>query len=194
MLSKGARTFDTSAAGRWIFVKIPGVTLQWDKGTTVIVRVEQHLQSQLEGLCGEYDGNVKDDLVTRGGIATADVLAFGDSWSADESCPAAITVIDPCDTNNHRKPWATKTCSILTDDAGVFAACHQHVDPEKYFKNCVFDACACDSGADCACLCTAIAAYTHECNRFGVHVNWRSNHLCPMQCDGCAGYSPCHSC
>ncbi len=38
----------------------------------------------------------------------------------------------------------------------------------------------CDSGGDCECLCTAIAAYAEECNRRGVYIRWRSQELCRM--------------
>uniref|UniRef100_A0AAR5QHC1 Hemocytin n=1 Tax=Dendroctonus ponderosae TaxID=77166 RepID=A0AAR5QHC1_DENPD len=59
---------------------------------------------------------------------------------------------------------------------------------------CVFDACACDQGGDCECLCTALAAYAQECNNRGAPVNWRSQLLCPMQCDRrCSLYKPCIS-
>lgn len=47
----------------------------------------------------------------------------------------------------------------------------------------VFDACvcfSCDSGGDCECLCTAVAAYAEECNRRGVYIRWRSQELCRM--------------
>lgn len=57
-------------------------------------------------------------------------------------------------------------------------ACHALVAPRKYYEACVYDACACDSGGDCECLCTAIHAYAQECNRFGVHVYWRSQQMC----------------
>lgn len=40
--------------------------------------------------------------------------------------------------------------------------------------------CSCDSGGDCECLCTAIAAYAEECNRRGVYIRWRSQELCRM--------------
>lgn len=39
---------------------------------------------------------------------------------------------------------------------------------------------SCDSGGDCECLCTAIAAYAEECNRRGVYTRWRSQELCRM--------------
>lgn len=37
---------------------------------------------------------------------------------------------------------------------------------------------SCDSGGDCECLCSAIAAYADECARHGLHVRWRSQELC----------------
>jgi len=47
-----------------------------------------------------------------------------------------------------------------------------------YLLRCVFDACACDQGGDCECLCTSFAAYTQECNAKGVILKWRSQDLC----------------
>jgi len=39
-------------------------------------------------------------------------------------------------------------------------------------------ACRCDSGGDCQCLCTAVAAFASECDRHGVYVKWRNQHFC----------------
>jgi hypothetical protein len=33
-------------------------------------------------------------------------------------------------------------------------------------------------GGDCECLCTAFAAYAHECNLRGIAIKWRSQQLC----------------
>ena len=43
---------------------------------------------------------------------------------------------------------------------------------------CVADACGCDMGGDCECLCTALAAYAHECAIKGVPIKWRSQEIC----------------
>ena len=40
------------------------------------------------------------------------------------------------------------------------------------------DACACDSGGDCECFCTAVAAYAQACREAGVCVSWRSPDVC----------------
>ncbi|GIY74806.1 hemocytin [Caerostris extrusa] len=43
-------------------------------------------------------------------------------------------------------------------------------------------------GGDCDCLCTAIAAYAQECSIHGVSIKWRSQELCPIQCEECSTY------
>ena len=52
------------------------------------------------------------------------------------------------------------------------------VDPEPFFESCYYDACGCNTGGDCECMCTAIAAYSRECNRHGIHIKWRTQELC----------------
>ncbi|KAG9470578.1 hypothetical protein GDO78_017309 [Eleutherodactylus coqui] len=52
------------------------------------------------------------------------------------------------------------------------------VDVSKYYDACVEDACACDSGGDCECFCTAVAAYAQACGETGVCVSWRTPSIC----------------
>lgn len=59
------------------------------------------------------------------------------------------------------------------------------VDSAKYYEACVQDACACDSGGDCECFCTAVAAYAQACREAGVCVSWRSPDVC-RECSGCS--------
>lgn len=60
--------------------------------------------------------------------------------------------------------------------------CVFKVDPGPYFDSCVRDSCACDSGGDCECLCTAVAAYAKACNEAGACIKWRTPKFCRM-CD-----------
>lgn len=55
---------------------------------------------------------------------------------------------------------------------------HPQVEPAKYYEACVSDACACDSGGDCECFCTAVAAYAQACHDVGVCVSWRTPDIC----------------
>ncbi|OWK56811.1 Mucin-5AC [Lonchura striata] len=139
------------------------------------------LKGQVCGLCGNYDGNSINDFTTRSQSVVENVLEFGNSWKVSSTCPDAASVKDPCSTNPYRKSWSEKQCSII--NSNVFAACHSQVEPAKYYQACVTDACACDTGGDCDCFCTAVAAYAQACSEVGVCIAWRSPSICPLFCD-----------
>lgn len=180
----------------FVFVDVPdlGLVLQWDKGTRVYIRLNPEWKGRTMGLCGDYNNNAEDDFKTpSGGISEASVNLFGDSWKKDTFCPEPKDVeADACEQHPERKLWSLRQCNILKSP--LFSPCHSEVEVEPYLRNCIFDACSCDAGGDCECLCTALAAYAHECNVRGVPVKWRTRELCPLQCDEkCSTYSPCVS-
>lgn len=68
-----------------------------------------------------------------------------------------------------------------------------------YFENCVKDSCSCDTGGDCECFCTAVAAYAQACNEAGVCVAWRTPQICRkplllynIQCNNYVSSNGCH--
>lgn len=52
------------------------------------------------------------------------------------------------------------------------------MDFERYFQACKRDTCSCDSGGDCECFCSNVAAYAAACNAAGVCVKWRTPTIC----------------
>uniref|UniRef100_A0ABI7W9R8 VWFD domain-containing protein n=1 Tax=Felis catus TaxID=9685 RepID=A0ABI7W9R8_FELCA len=139
------------------------------------------VQGRVCGLCGNFDDNAVNDFTTRSQSVVGNALEFGNSWKFSPSCADAPAPRDACAANPHRRSWAQKQCSVL--NSATFAACHAHVEPAKYYEACVGDACACDSGGDCECLCTAVAAYAQACHDVGVCVSWRTPDICPLFCD-----------
>ncbi|XP_072494058.1 uncharacterized protein [Notamacropus eugenii] len=158
-----------------------GLVLMWDRKTSIFIKLDQHYKGKVCGLCGNYDDNSVNDFTTRSLSVVGDVQEFGNSWKISPSCPDAVSIRDPCTANPYRKAWAQKQCSII--NSAVFATCHSQVDSTKYYEACVLDACACDSGGDCECFCTAVAAYAQACNDVGVCVSWRKPDICPLFCD-----------
>uniref|UniRef100_A0A3Q2ZXF3 Mucin-5AC-like n=1 Tax=Kryptolebias marmoratus TaxID=37003 RepID=A0A3Q2ZXF3_KRYMA len=181
--------------GVYLVVTIkPGLLLMWDQKTSLFISLSPHFQ--VCGLCGNYDGISKNDFTTRSQETVTDVLEFGNSWKVSSSCPNAQLISDPCTSNRYRAAWSQKQCSIIT--SSTFQSCHTKVDPGPYFDSCVRDSCACDTGGDCECLCTAVAAYAKACNEAGACISWRTPKLCPIFCDyynspgGCEWhYKPC---
>lgn len=156
-----------------------GVVVRWDRGTRVYVRLDPRWRGRVKGLCGNYNDDQLDDFQTpSGGVPEASARLFGDSWRLQEYCPEPeeIPKGGPCERRPERKTWAARKCGLLKEQP--FAACHQEVDVGPWLERCIFDACACDQGGDCECLCTALAAYAQECNSKGVPIKWRTQELC----------------
>ncbi|KAJ8344242.1 hypothetical protein SKAU_G00315710 [Synaphobranchus kaupii] len=175
-----------------------GISVVWDRKTSVRIILEPDLMGKVCGLCGDFDGDAKDDFTTQGQLVVSSPLEFANSWKVSSSCPDAGVDTDPCSSNPHRHSWAMLQCSIIKGN--TFKNCHDKVDPIPYYDNCVSDSCACDTGGDCECFCTAVAAYAQACNEAEVCVAWRTPDLCPVYCDyfnaplECKWhYSPCHT-
>ncbi|ROL54623.1 Mucin-2 [Anabarilius grahami] len=175
-----------------------GLTILWDRKTTVRIILQPQHMGDICGLCGNFNGNGKDDFTTQGNLPTTDVLEFVDSWKVLSTCPDAKPDFNPCLETPNRETWAKIQCSIIKEV--TFKDCHNKVDPNPYYENCVKDSCSCDAGGDCECFCTAVAAYAQACNEAGVCVVWRTPEICPVYCDfynkhgECTWhYSPCHT-
>nr|XP_055128349.1 mucin-5B [Symphalangus syndactylus] len=182
--------------GIFLVIETRGMAVSWDRKTSVFIRLHQDYKGRVCGLCGNFDDNAINDFATRSRSVVGDALEFGNSWKLSPSCPDALVPKDPCTANPFRKSWAQKQCSIL--HGPTFAACRSQVDSTKYYEACVNDACACDSGGDCECFCTAVAAYAQACHDAGLCVSWRTPDTCPLFCDfynphgGCEWhYQPC---
>ncbi|KAM4017436.1 mucin-2-like [Anomaloglossus baeobatrachus] len=69
----------------YIFVS-NGMVLIWDKKTGFTVRIPESFQYSVCGLCGNFDGNSKNEYTTRAHCNVEDVLEFGNSWKRIPSC------------------------------------------------------------------------------------------------------------
>lgn len=85
-----------------------------------------------------------------------------ESWKLDQTCAVmskpSIDESEPCKGHKERKEWATSSCSHITSlaDDNPFKECIERLDTTEIQKShveCMFDACNCDRGGDCECLC-----------------------------------------
>uniref|UniRef100_A0A3P8Z3U3 Mucin 5.1, oligomeric mucus/gel-forming n=1 Tax=Esox lucius TaxID=8010 RepID=A0A3P8Z3U3_ESOLU len=174
--------FKVHTVGLYIVIEAGnGLILMWDKRTSLFIKLDSKFKGQVCGLCGNYDGNGNNDFTSRNQEVVVEALAFGNSWKVSPGCPDAVDIRDPCTVRSSRQSWSLKRCSIIKSP--VFADCHSQVDPTPYHDECVRDSCACDTGGDCECFCTAVAAYAQACNEVGTCIRWRTPDICPLFCD-----------
>ncbi|XP_041629837.1 mucin-6 isoform X2 [Vulpes lagopus] len=157
------------------------LTLVWNKHMTIFIKITRATQDALCGLCGNYNGNMKDDFETRSNYVASSELEFVNSWKDSPLCGDTSLALDPCSLNTFRRAWAERKCGII--NSPTFASCHSQVYHLPYYEACVQDACGCDTTGDCECLCDAVAAYAKACLDKGVCVDWRTPDFCPIYCD-----------
>lgn len=148
-----------------------GVNIYWNNVFNVrIVVLGRHLNN-LVGLCGTFNDNSSDDLLTANNVTTTNATAFGNSWKTDPACGDAPTVENPCLTNSDRAALAKNNCSTLLRDP--FWACNATVNAtEEYFiADCEYDMCACENNP-AACLCQVFDAYAAACSSRNITINW----------------------
>ncbi|KAG3256039.1 hypothetical protein H1C71_039090 [Ictidomys tridecemlineatus] len=168
------------------------VTYDWDAQLTI--SLPERFQNQVCGLCGNYNNNPGDDLLTPDGTLVSDIVGFASSWKLDDgdalcddgcqnNCPS-------CTPDQTQQYGDNRVCGVLTVPEGPFAACHESLDPHLFLENCIYDLCA--TGGDRISLCRALGAYAQACTELGISVgDWRSRVNCSMSCPANSTYQPC---
>ncbi|NIG61135.1 IgGFc-binding protein [Pontoporia blainvillei] len=176
-----------------------GLRVAYDLMYNVRVTIPGNYYQQLCGLCGNYNGDPKDDFQKPNGSQAGSSHEFGSSW--EEAVPGSpcLPTCKPgesCDTELECKPELQEKyeqqqfCGLLTSPTGPLAACHKLVDPQGPLKDCVFDLCV--GGGNESILCSNVHAYVSACQAAGGHVEpWRTESFCPMQCPPNSHYELC---
>ncbi|XP_072232326.1 zonadhesin, like [Leuresthes tenuis] len=168
-----------------------GVTVRYDGNHFMDIKVVNDYQNKLCGLCGDYNGKADDEFRKPDGTLTNNANDFGHSWNTDPACnKKPNTTIPGCDEEDRELYESSGYCGILLDKKGPFAVCHPRINPNNYFRDCLFDVCELDGAKPI--LCEAIEAYVNECQDRGVNIGpWRNETFCPLSCPANSHYEPC---
>ncbi|KAI3384806.1 hypothetical protein SNEBB_006344 [Seison nebaliae] len=190
--------------GLMVMINGNGFRIRWDGALRLYIQMHKlKYHQQLRGLCGNMDDNAENEYISSNGIISS-LENFADSYRV-RSCPDTDIIKlndnEPCVNHLERKEWALLKCGqispdIQSSDQSLFYNCIQNLDRafvEQKYTDCLYDACNCDRGGDCECLCSAIADFATECSSLGFPIQWRRNGFCAMQCDGGSIHKVCGS-
>ncbi|KAM9852132.1 IgGFc-binding protein [Aulostomus maculatus] len=174
-----------------------GLIVSYDWNWKLVIKLSSSYYSSVCGLCGNFNGKRDDELQNPAGKAVPSVIEWGESWQMpeqDKDGPCWGTCKDKCPAceSNQLKLYETEVyCGALTAKTNnVFKRCHDKVDPQAFFTNCVYDVCM--YKGDKKMLCQALASYSEQCREEGIIIkDWRKILGCPMACQRHSHYEEC---
>ncbi|XP_070620743.1 IgGFc-binding protein-like [Erythrolamprus reginae] len=206
ILVNGATTylpFRLESDRMWVFYHGDNIVLRTDFGLFVsfdqlyhlIVQVPEAYQSQMCGLCGNYNGHPLDDITLPTGQPALSMQTFSAAWKVDSPSAActedcAAIVCGACQESRKASYIHSTQCGILQSTYGPFSACYSTINPTDFYNNCVHD--LCKARGNPVILCRAIHSYVAACQAAGIQIEpWRTASFCPMKCPVNSNYELC---
>ncbi|XP_035236114.1 IgGFc-binding protein-like [Anguilla anguilla] len=175
-----------------------GLRVSYDGFSMVIIQLPSSYYGSVCGLCGNFNGDFKDELRNPAGQPVPSIIDWGKSWRVpdpqDPNCWDNCQVGCPTCDGNLLKLYETEAyCGALTNKVdSVFQKCHDKVDPKTFMENCVYDVCL--HKGDKKMLCQALTSYSEMCLKEGIVLkDWRTKFGCPMSCQPYSHYEACAS-
>ncbi|XP_040909680.1 IgGFc-binding protein-like [Toxotes jaculatrix] len=172
-----------------------GVKVYYDWNSVAFVIVPSTYKGVMQGLCGNYNLNPKDDMQMTDGKQAPTSEALGQSWKVGTipGCVDGCSGTCPGCNTTQRALYNTNTyCGLITDPTGPFRDCHAKVDPSGFLNDCLYDVCLYQGSRNMQCK--TLTAYTAACQLKGAKVyTWRSAEFCDAQCPSNSHYELCTS-
>ncbi|XP_029023842.1 IgGFc-binding protein-like [Betta splendens] len=172
-----------------------GVQVYYDWGSVAFVTVPSAYMGTMQGLCGNYNLNPKDDMQMRNGTQAATPKALGQSWTVGTVPGCVDGCSGPCPGCNstQKAQYSTNSaCGLIADPAGPFRDCHAKLDPTGFLEDCLYDVCLYEGKGNMQCK--TLTAYTAACQLKGISVYpWRSAQFCDAACPSNSHYELCTS-
>ncbi|XP_007941342.1 IgGFc-binding protein [Orycteropus afer afer] len=180
-----------------------GLRVTYDLMYYVRVTVPGNYHQQLCGLCGNYNGDPKDDFQKPDGSQAGNPNDFANSWEEavpgspclPPTCPPGEDCNPECTPELEQKYQQEEFCGLLTSPTGPLAACHKLLEPQGPLQECVFDLCL--GKGNHSILCSSIHAYVSACQLCeGRHPDGHALFPQPEQTvliDNCRQQCVCHA-
>ncbi|XP_039268050.2 mucin-5B-like isoform X2 [Styela clava] len=172
-----------------LYGQLFGLSIAWngDSGFFFHITDQEKWHGKLCGLCGNYNGNMLDDMIPRGSdMVTVNMEDFMDSWQIKDQTGVCTTpeVSHYCSgLSTQQIEDAAAICEQLKEE-DAFAACAGYVAESTFNELCLMSMCQC-TGDYNDCICNSLTQFSRLCVARGAHIeNWRTEQYCAKECSG----------
>ncbi|KAG7271416.1 hypothetical protein CRUP_013666 [Coryphaenoides rupestris] len=133
-----------------------GLTVRFDGRSHGEIVLPSTYQNDVRGLCGNYDGNKRNEYMKPDGSLTRNLNDFGESWRCSdrqlveeqpirtlpqrahlhrrevETDPDSGFQTSGCNVDDLKDINGVTKCGALSDPTGPFAACHATLEPTAF--------------------------------------------------------------
>ncbi|KAK3526304.1 hypothetical protein QTP70_022760 [Hemibagrus guttatus] len=190
--------FTITTTGIAMTLDIPAIKAQVTfKGMFFLVSIPfSQFHNNTEGQCGNCDNNRSNDCKLPNGKVIKSCEEMAPKWRVNNTvCPITspsttkmpqITT-RPNTTTGAQPCQQSAICKIIFSKA--FEECHKDIDPENFYKACVYDVCHMRNATGCF----SLEGYARMCAEESICVDWRdlTNGQCPHNCPKHKVYLPC---
>ncbi|XP_061452964.1 IgGFc-binding protein-like [Rhineura floridana] len=172
-----------------------GLVVTFDWSMIVEITLPSSYYGTICGLCGNFNQNPDDDMLTPAGNKPASVVEWAGSWKVNDRDPFCWHFCQgncpTCDESQRQLFESEEFCGLLTKlDEGPFHECHSKLNPDNFFDSCLYDVCL--NGGAKKILCQALDAYATNCRKEGVIIHdWRAQSGCALPCSENSHYEAC---
>ncbi|KAJ1132319.1 hypothetical protein NDU88_010644 [Pleurodeles waltl] len=126
-----------------------GLAVSYDMIYQVVVTVPGNYRGKLEGLCGNYNGDTRDEFLLPSNTLALDATKFGTGWKVNvegvncsEGCGGSGNACPFCSNAKMNVFQQDNYCGFFKQAGGPLSACYATINPDLYYNNCLFDLCA----------------------------------------------------
>lgn len=160
-----------------------GLRVHYDWDSKFYLQLPSSYFGAVCGLCGNFNGNSRDELSDPAQNPLPSVYQWAKSWRAEDSgvmskCHDGCETDCPVFSSDQQALYETQAlCGALTSTPSVFLTCHSKVNPQVFKHGCVYDMCL--NQGDRGLFCHALESYVNQCHLEGVVIaNWREEFNC----------------
>ncbi|XP_016349977.1 IgGFc-binding protein-like [Sinocyclocheilus anshuiensis] len=171
-----------------------GLSVQYDWDHYLMVSLPTAFMDKVSGLCGNFNGDPKDDFTMPSNTQADSATEFGQSWKVhnltlDEGCSNDGWNLG-CDAESLKQWQGENYCGLLI--MAPFSQCHSVIEPRIYIQNCMYDVCMTEGQRSY--LCKVFEVYASACQHVGIQLtNWREAANCSYRCPENSHYEFCGS-
>ncbi|XP_034612356.1 IgGFc-binding protein-like isoform X5 [Trachemys scripta elegans] len=162
-----------------------GLQIAHDENWRVVITLPSSYYGATCGLCGNFNQNPEDDMMSSKGTIVSSIMDWAASWKVQDRDPLCWDYCQGtcpvCDKSKRDLYGDDSHCGVISKaPGGPFRECHSRVSADDFFDSCIYDMCL--NEGDKSILCEALEAYAKACRKHGVTVaDWRT----PSSCDTC---------